>query len=154
MNRTIMRERNKQQKKPGNEYISAAQRRDLIIDVGDSGAMLYHHYFDKAGYKNFDLMDDNNTAYAIAWPVRKVAKERRKLLKAYWVFIQTYTNPTAGKFYLTILGKQAVKDFLSLHGLNTTGDIKTSAIISNDFIEVLESYGEDNVSKCIIRKGE
>jgi len=112
LNRTIMREENKQQRNPGKKYISISQRAELIQDVGDSAALLYHHYFDKAAYVNFDTSNDAATARLLNWPKRKVQRERLKLVNAEWLFKHTYPSPTMGNFYLTILGKNLVKTFL------------------------------------------
>jgi hypothetical protein len=110
-----MREENKQQRNPGKKYISISQRAELIQDVGDSAALLYHHYFDKAAYVNFDLLNDTATAYTLKWSKRKVQRERLKLTNANWLFKHTYPSPTMGNFYLTILGKKLIKAFIERH---------------------------------------
>ena len=155
MNRTIMREENKQQRKTGKTYISTKQRKELIETVGDSGTILYHHYFDKAAYRNFNLMLDKQTAYELSWPVRKVARERTKLIKEGWVLLHTYSSPINGKFYVTVLGKKAVTDFLDLHGINVTKKGNdTSTSIFKDFVETLNNYNEEDTGMCILKKGE
>ena len=110
-----MREENKQQRNPGKKYISISQRAELIQDVGDSAALLYHHYFDKAAYINFDISNDKATAYLLKWSKRKVQRERLKLVNADWLFKHSYLSPTMGNFYVTILGKTLIQAFIARH---------------------------------------
>lgn len=125
MDRMIMRDQHKQQRNTGKTYITCNQRKQLIKEVGDSGALLYIHYYDKGAYQGFNIMDDTAVAKEIGWPVRKVQRERIKLTKAGWIFKRTITG-TTDKFHITIIGKEAVSYYIQQHMPDVIKDTDTS----------------------------
>lgn len=98
-----------QKRNPSNQYITIQQRVELIKEVGDSAALLFHHYFDKSGSDQYDYKDDKKTAAALGWNVRKVARERYKLENTNWILRKTFSHRVDGsKYQITIVGKSAV----------------------------------------------
>lgn len=90
------------------QYVSAKQRKAIITTLGDSACMLFMYYVDKAGVPGFGFKD-SVVAHALGWPIRKVQKERLRLVKAGWLYQYTerkkYSNQ--GTWH-TCLGTESV----------------------------------------------
>ena len=147
LNRHIMREQHTNRRRPGTAYITATQRKKLIKLVGDSGTLLYTHYFDKAAYSGFDVMDDLRIANDLGWSARKVQKERLKLIKVQWVMYKTFSN-TEGKVHHTYFGEQLIKEILKQQAT----DVAISADSSIYFTQRLQQSGGADGSKLIIKQ--
>jgi len=91
-------------------YVTAEQRRKLISEVGDAGALLYTYYLEKSGIKDFKF-EDESAAKTLGWNIHKVLRNRRALTKTNWFYQSTFKNASNKKVKVTYLGKETVTAF-------------------------------------------
>ena len=130
----VKRMRHTQTKPANNQYISNKDRAQLIKEVGDSAAILFHYYFDKGGYHSYDYKDDKKTALVLGWNERKVARERYKLEKNNWILKKTYSHRDGSKYQITLMGKSAVTKHLNEQTHSLSNLCEDSSITPKEMI--------------------
>lgn len=92
-------------------------QRDLIAEVGDVGVLLYQFYLRRSTKNNYTFPDEDAAKY-FGWDIKKVARTRRKLMKAHWFHQRSgkYSNGT--KIFTTYLGKKEVLTALGIRDVD------------------------------------
>ncbi len=112
-------------------YVSAAQRKSIIRDLGDACFIVFDYYMEKAGVKGFNY-DDALVAKALGYTERKVQYIRQKLMRNGWVKQLTYKHSTGQKLIVTLLGKDVVS--------NHEKEVEIFKQIKSDFIGSTETH--------------
>ena len=102
--------RNKRKRGATNVYVNGVQRKALISEIGDAGALLYTYYVEKSGMKNFKFTD-KSAASALGWNIHKVRRYRTLLARGDWFYQSTFKNASKEKVTMTCLGKETVTAF-------------------------------------------
>jgi hypothetical protein len=102
--------KHKRQRRASNVYMNSTQRKELISEVGDSGALLYTTYLEKSGIKNY-AFEDKPVAYTLGWNTHKVKRYRLLLMQYDWFHQSTFTNAQGNKVRINYLGRDTVRAF-------------------------------------------
>jgi hypothetical protein len=90
----------------GGHVMNTRERRQLIQEVGDAGALLFQQYLDMFTARNYSFTDDSTVAAFLGWTPSKAKRNRLALTKAGWVSHDTFINsPSNKKLKVTFLGK-------------------------------------------------
>lgn len=101
---------NKRSKKATSTYVTAAQRKKLIQDLGTTCYIVFSVYVEKAGVKRFDFLD-KRIAKTLGIHERKIQRARRGHISFGWFYQKNfYTRDTKQKLIVTYLGQAVVHD--------------------------------------------
>jgi len=114
----ILREKNKRNRTPGKNYISKKQECLLVKEVGDSAAILYFYYYQRADSPTFNIKADIKVSCDLGWQVRKVQRLRWKLTNTGYIYTRTFYHPDGDNTYVTILGKILVNEYKDAHSID------------------------------------
>ena len=91
-------------------YLTAAQKRDVMNELGLKAYALLGHYFDKVNIHSHDFSDEK-VARELDWSERSVRRTRWALTRADWIIQFVYTCPKIIPTKVTVVGKELVKKY-------------------------------------------
>lgn len=103
--------KNKQTRNATPYFITSKDRRELLEGLGDAAYILFQYYMEKSTVKGFRY-NDEQAAKALGFNVHKVRRTRHTLTKKNWFLQSTYFNFLGRKIVITILGRNAVLDYI------------------------------------------
>ena len=87
-------------------YLSIKEKKEVILECGDSALIMYDFYISKGGARDYQF-SDGKTATALGWDERKAQRIRLKLEKS--KYIKTIPFRNGKKLHIvTYLGKENV----------------------------------------------
>ncbi len=89
-------------------YLGLKEKKEVILECGDSALVMYEFYISKGGMKDY-MFSDKKTGMALGWNESKVKRIRLKLEKHRYIKTLTFKNPK-GKFIVTYLSKENVSE--------------------------------------------
>jgi len=84
-------------------YLTAAQRKEAILDVGDAGCLLFEYYVSKGSTPEF-AFTDFKTGRALGWKESKAKRIRLLLEKEGYLYVEKTPNVLV----VTHIGKKNV----------------------------------------------
>ena len=89
-------------------YLTAGQKRELLVTLGDSCFIVLDHYIYKAYIKSTDF-SDKRVSLELGMSERKVQRARQSLIKHGWFYQKTYHAKNAPPILATAIGKSDVQ---------------------------------------------
>jgi len=93
-------------------YLSTAERKELITELGDAACLLFEYYLRMASIPNPEISDQRAAAY-FGWSTRKAQRYRQALQREGWFDLAKYNISRNRKGVSYYIGKKAVQQFRS-----------------------------------------
>lgn len=94
-------------------FLTSAQRKFLIKEVGLIGFVLFSFYLEKANYTDGYDYSDEKVSTILGIDKRKIMETRWALTKLGWFAKSTFKDKRGVKVIITYLGKDAVETYKS-----------------------------------------
>jgi hypothetical protein len=103
--------RNLSYAKAGGYVLSEEYTKRLIKIVGDSGYILFNHFYKKSSYRFFIPTDNKKLADGIGWSVSKVERIKTLLVKKGYLLILKDTGNDGCSIYRVLLGTELINHY-------------------------------------------